>query len=80
MNELNPKLCKICGSKKIQIFRHTAKCKNCGVLLYYPYPKDDEEIINSGEFKSFGNSFSWYARSSFYNHKNFTNIIYIKTL
>ena len=75
MNERNPKLCKICDSPKIQIFRHTAKCKNCGVLLYYPYPKDDEGIINSGEVKSFGDSFSWYAKSSFLNHKNFTKMI-----
>lgn len=75
MNLQNPMLCKICNSPKIKIFRHTAKCKNCGVLLYYPYPKDDEEIINSGDVKSFGDSFSWYAKSSFLNHKNFTKML-----
>lgn len=75
MNLQNPKLCKICNSPKLKIFRHTAKCKNCGVLLYYPYPKDDEEIINSGEIKSSGTSYSWYAKSSFLNHNNFTQML-----
>ena len=75
MNLKNPNLCKICNSSKLEIFRHTAKCKNCGVLLYYPYPKNDEQIINSGEVKPSGVDFSWYAKSSFLNHNNFTKML-----
>ena len=65
--------CKICGSPKLNIFKHTAKCKKCGVLLYYPYPKNEEEISNSGE--QIGIDFDWYADSCFSNHKNFTNML-----
>tara|TARA_A100001035_G_scaffold243378_1_gene210381 strand:- start:472 stop:1356 length:885 start_codon:yes stop_codon:yes gene_type:complete len=70
-------LCKICGSSNLLIFENTAKCKNCGILLYYPYPKKDEDIINSGEKKDsfFGEKFDWYAKSSFFNHINFTNML-----
>ena len=69
------KLCKICGSNKLKIYRHTAKCENCKVLLYYPYPKSDTEITASGDTKTNGTNLEWYLRSSFSNHINFTNML-----
>lgn len=69
--------CKICGSPSLVIFAHTAKCGSCGVLLYYPYPNDDSQLLSSGKGKEWPRLqvLSWYSRSSFYNHTNFTNMI-----
>jgi hypothetical protein len=44
----NPNLCKICGSRNLKSFAHTAKCANCGVLLYYPYPTSDSDLDKDG--------------------------------
>lgn len=59
------------------IFAHTAKCGNCGVLLYYPYPNDDSQLLSTGEGKKWlrEHVLRWYSKSSFYNHTNFTNMI-----
>ncbi len=69
--------CKICGSSLLKIFSHTAKCQKCGVLLYYPYPKSDFDLVESGEGKMASRDavLEWYLRSSFYNHDNFSNMI-----
>lgn len=69
--------CKICGSPSLKVFAHTAKCGTCGVLLYYPYPADDSQLISDGEGKSWPREhvLSWYSDSSFYNHTNFTNML-----
>lgn len=69
--------CKICGSESLLIFAHTAKCKDCEVLLFYPYPNDDSLLVSTGEGKSWPRKdvLSWYARSSFYNHMNFTHML-----
>jgi len=40
----NPK-CKICKSSDLKIIYHVAICKNCKVLLFYPYPENDKEIF-----------------------------------
>lgn len=68
--------CKICGSSSLSVFAHTAKCRECGVLLYYPYPKDDVSLM-SGEGKRWPREqvLEWYSKASFYNHDNFTNMI-----
>ena len=69
-------VCKICGSSKLTTVAHTARCGDCGVLLYWPYPKTDEELLRE-EGKPFPGKGArdWYSRSSFYNHTNFTNML-----
>ena len=59
------------------VFAHTAKCGDCGVMLYYPYPNDDSQLLSVGEGKEWPREqvLSWYSKSSFYNHTNFTNMI-----
>ena len=68
--------CKICKSDLLEVFAHTAKCQNCGVLLYYPYPDTDEDLIKSGSGKSWPQqeALKWYMESSFFNHLNFTEM------
>jgi 2-polyprenyl-3-methyl-5-hydroxy-6-metoxy-1,4-benzoquinol methylase len=67
--------CKICSATSLTIFAHTAKCSNCGVLLYYPYPEDDSVLASTGKVKESAVDYEWYSRSSFYNHTNFTNMV-----
>ncbi len=69
--------CKICGCLSLTIYAHTAKCNECGVLLYYPYPEDDSSLISSGEGKSWPRErvLNWYSKSSFLNHANFTSMV-----
>lgn len=69
--------CKICGSANLTVFAHTAKCGGCGVLLYWPYPKSDSDLILEGTGKNWSRKdvLEWYSRSSFYNHINFTNML-----
>jgi len=73
---MEQKKCKICGSQSLAVFAHTAKCTNCGVLFYYPYP-DDDRLLSTGEGKRWPRErvLSWYSKSSFYNHINFTNML-----
>lgn len=61
--------CKICGSADLTVFAHTAKCGDCGTLLFYPYPVIQ---VRPGNIKS---AEAWYNASSFYNHDNFTRMI-----
>lgn len=69
--------CKICNASSLKVYAHTAKCNECGVLLYYPYPKDDERLLADGEGKQWTKDrvIEWYSKSSFYNHSNFTNML-----
>lgn len=69
-------ICKICESSSLLIVAHTAKCGNCGILLYYPYPPDDSSYVASGG-KTWPREsiLIWYSKSSFYNHSNFSNMI-----
>lgn len=60
MNISKNNKCKICGTILEEIIDHTAKCKNCGVLLYYPYPTD-EDILDA--FMSENVGYEWYANS-----------------
>ena len=71
---MNCKQCKICGGEPLDIFAHTAKCQRCGVLLYYPYPPSDDELLTGGHGKPWTqkSSLAWYSNTSFYNHHNFT--------
>lgn len=74
---MNQDKCKICGSSALLVFAHTVTCKNCGVLLYFPYPNGDSQLLSDGEGKRWPRDrvLSWYSRSSFYNHINFTEMI-----
>lgn len=61
----------------IVLFNHTAKCKNCGALLYYPYPEDasleiDESIETIQKHKK--SWFEWYRLAAKLNHINFSNM------
>ena len=69
--------CKICGSSSLEVFHHTAKCKDCGVLLYYPYPAGDGDLAESAMGKKYPRhiAIEWYLKSSFYNHDNFTKMV-----
>ena len=69
--------CKICKGVSLDIFVHTAKCSDCGVLLYYPYPQDDSTLVSDGEGKRWRREsvLNWYSESSYYNHTNFTNMV-----
>jgi 2-polyprenyl-3-methyl-5-hydroxy-6-metoxy-1,4-benzoquinol methylase len=63
--------CKICGSQSLNVFAHTARCDGCGVLLYYPYPTEEElaRVVSDNAA-----SRSWYSQTSYLNHVNFTNM------
>ena len=69
--------CKICHGADLTIVDHTAKCRSCGVLLYYPYPASDEDLVESGEGKAWDpeNALKWYSESAFLNHNNFTHML-----
>lgn len=67
---INPK-CKICGSEGLELFAHTAKCRDCGVLLYFPYPKKERLV----EYPDKESAVKWYLQAAKYNHTNFTNMI-----
>jgi 2-polyprenyl-3-methyl-5-hydroxy-6-metoxy-1,4-benzoquinol methylase len=67
-----PSICKICGCRSLAIRKQTARCRVCGVLLFYPYPDEKEhekELCNSYD------SAAWYAKSAWYNHTNFTRML-----
>ena len=73
--------CKICGSKKLKFFAHTAKCQSCGVLLNQPYPEISRENVfynkktSAKEIKNDQlNTLDWHIRSGDKNHDNFTRM------
>jgi SAM-dependent methyltransferase len=63
--------CKICGSSALTIRKHTARCKQCGVLLYYPYPAD-AKLLNSSAHLHSESAREWYRRTAWSNHEHFT--------
>jgi 2-polyprenyl-3-methyl-5-hydroxy-6-metoxy-1,4-benzoquinol methylase len=69
--------CKICNSTRLIFVAHTAKCKDCGVLMYYPF-QDDTLFVSKEDPASIAESKSlfrdWYRRSAFLNHSNFTKM------
>lgn len=74
---MTEKKCKICGSSNLTIFVHTAKCHNCGILLYFPYPKDDKQLVAEGKGKKWlkKDVLNFYSESYYYNHNNLTNML-----
>ena len=69
-------ICKICDKESLVVFAHTARCKSCEALLFYPYPESDDILFSKNE-KGWAqdSANSWYYRTSFYNHVNFTNML-----
>ena len=47
---MNKKNCKICNSEKLKIIFHVAICQDCKVLLFYPYPENDEDIFKNKKY------------------------------
>ena len=74
---MEPDKCKICGSPDLALCEHTARCSACEVLLYYPYPDDDDTLVSDGVGKDWNreNVLQWYSASSFFNHSNFTHML-----
>jgi 2-polyprenyl-3-methyl-5-hydroxy-6-metoxy-1,4-benzoquinol methylase len=74
-------ICKICGGGNMEIFEHTAHCRNCRVLLYYPYPKSDYQLVSEGEGKKWPvkEMLEWYSEAAFLNHTNFTDMLRFTT-
>lgn len=74
---MNNSACKICGSPRLSLFAHTAKCLDCETLLCFPYPRTDTELVaSSGRSHGEKSIKWWYANASFLNHRNFTNMIH----
>jgi 2-polyprenyl-3-methyl-5-hydroxy-6-metoxy-1,4-benzoquinol methylase len=65
-----PGVCKICGGASLRVLGHTAKCADCGVLLYYPYPAGSQPAFTTNEEK-----LAWYGKSAHFNHANFTRML-----
>lgn len=76
-------LCKICGFEDLKFFKHTARCKKCKVLLYYPYPEDDLVRFKKegsashidGKGMTIDQWKEWYIKSGSLNHFNFTEAV-----
>jgi len=62
--------CKICGGRDLRITGHTARCVQCGVLLYYPYPAGSQPSFTTRE-----EALRWYTTSASFNHSNFTRML-----
>jgi 2-polyprenyl-3-methyl-5-hydroxy-6-metoxy-1,4-benzoquinol methylase len=73
-----PRICKICGSNSLVIRKHTARCRSCGLLLYYPYPVE-KELSSDLAHLSAKTSAAWYAKSAWHNHTNFTRMVRFAT-
>jgi 2-polyprenyl-3-methyl-5-hydroxy-6-metoxy-1,4-benzoquinol methylase len=69
--------CKICGGTDLDVYAHTARCRSCKVLLFWPYPKSDDKLVSEGEGKIWTPeaALEWYSISSFLNHGNFTQML-----
>src|SRR5262245_13148569 len=74
--------CKICGSRRLKVFAHTATCADCGVLLNYPYaPVREDHFLASRPLtqeeheKEQEHWTRWYVMSGERNHHNFTRMV-----
>jgi 2-polyprenyl-3-methyl-5-hydroxy-6-metoxy-1,4-benzoquinol methylase len=67
--------CKVCGSPSLTIFKHTARCSACGVLLFFPYPPPDT-LAPKGD-RAFRQKLwlKWYCESGSRSPRNFANMI-----
>lgn len=76
--EALPRSCKICGSDSLSPVQHTARCQDCGVLLYYPYPTK-EEIAGPWVHFDKAAARKWYAECARLNHENFGRMLHFAT-
>lgn len=66
--------CKLCGCDRLVRFGHTARCRGCGAMLYYPYPTPN--LLPHNNFKDgrpWDGYEAWYYAAASRNHTNFTN-------
>lgn len=70
--KFSQKECKICNSVLNEFIDHTAKCPNCGILLFYPYP--DRTKLES-VFLNEEQNYEWYANSFTRKLNGFRDII-----
>jgi 2-polyprenyl-3-methyl-5-hydroxy-6-metoxy-1,4-benzoquinol methylase len=70
-NSLDPDRCKICGSSRFIRIDNTARCRDCHVLMYYPYPVADKLLADAD---SISTNTDWYQQTARYNHDNFTRM------
>jgi 2-polyprenyl-3-methyl-5-hydroxy-6-metoxy-1,4-benzoquinol methylase len=74
------KSCKICESKMMTLFSHTAQCSDCGVLLNFPYVQPREinylqKKLSRSNYDAIQKSvLEWHIKSGARNHHNFTNM------
>jgi len=58
------------------VVAHTARCNHCRVLLYYPYPPEQQlPGRNEPPEESRQKYRDWYLQAARLNHRNFTNAI-----
>ena len=74
-SSITPDCCKICGSAKLDLRGHTARCQECGVLLYFPYPTADEPQSTRSTADIRAEYIAWAERSAYRSHRNFTDNI-----
>lgn len=74
------KSCKICTSKNVSFFAHSAKCLDCKVLLNFPYlePREIDYLLKHSSPLKYNEiqktSFDWHIQSGARNHHNFTKM------
>lgn len=73
--------CKICGSRDLRLHAHTAGCRTCGALLYYPYPTSDElpHLDAATRGQAWNDWNAWYYAAASRNHSNFTRMLRFAT-
>src|SRR5262245_32328331 len=54
--------------------KHTARCKACNVIFYYPIPTEQELYSTEARWTA-ETAAAWYARSAWRNHNKFTRMI-----
>jgi 2-polyprenyl-3-methyl-5-hydroxy-6-metoxy-1,4-benzoquinol methylase len=68
--------CKICSAPDVKVVEHTATCRSCGVLLFFPYPSQkDLEDSYAREHAPAAYWEQWYSQSARLNHDNFTRML-----
>ena len=71
----DPAACKLCGSKDLTVFAHTARCRGCRGLLYWPYPDPGALGIEGGPEAVQRMYREWYLQSVTFNHDIYTHAV-----
>ncbi|HEX6372049.1 MAG TPA: class I SAM-dependent methyltransferase [Longimicrobium sp.] len=76
----DPDACKLCGSRDLRRHAHTAGCRACGALLYFPYPAQDQlPHLDVTRGKAWTDWNEWYYAAASRNHSNFTQMLRFAT-